>query len=195
MQLNNTYTYHLPNLDMLPSNHSEHSPLDDPARRRLPVLLRRSWFSLNQSFRRRILFTGVTPDQFTVLRTLMEADERGLTQRKIAEIISSDPNTIASLLERMEASGLVKRQKHESDRRAHRIVVLPHGKKVYKQIREVALDLQSEILANLPEEQRELFLENLARVADACHQSAAKCSRGRSRGNSKEAKSGTVKAK
>lgn len=166
---------------MLPSNDSAHLPLDDPGRRRLPVLLRRSWFSLNQSFRRRILFTGVTPDQFTVLRTLMEADERGLTQRKIAEIISSDPNTIASLLERMESGGLVKRQQHESDRRAHRILVLPHGKKVYKQIRAVALDLQSEILSTLPEKDREHFLENLARVADACHVAAEQCSRLRAR--------------
>jgi len=166
---------------MLPDTQSTHLPLDDPGRRRLPVLLRRSWFSLNQSFRRRILFTGVTPDQFTVLRTLMEADEKGLTQRKIAEIISSDPNTIASLLERMEAGGLVKRQKHESDRRAHRIIVLPHGKKIYKQIRAVALDLQSEILSVLPAPDREHFLENLALVADACHGAAARDPKTRSR--------------
>jgi DNA-binding MarR family transcriptional regulator len=152
-------------------------PLDDPARRRLPVLLRRSWFSLNQCFRRRILFTGVTPDQFTVLRTLMEADLRGLTQRRIAEIISSDPNTIASLLERMESGGLVKRQKHESDRRAHRIVVLPHGRKTYKVIRAVALELQSEILSTLPAGDRDHFLENLALVADACHAAAGRCSK------------------
>src|SRR5688500_9135766 len=116
-------------------------PVDAPGRRRLPPLLRRCWFSLNQAFRRRILFTGVTPDQFTVLRTLVEADPVGLTQRQIAEIISSDPNTIASLLERMLASGLVERHPHETDRRAHRILVLPHGRKMYKTIRSIALEL------------------------------------------------------
>src|SRR3954467_15733337 len=91
-------------------------PLDAPGRRRLPPLLRRCWFNLNQAFRRRILFTGVTPDQFTVLRTLVESDPKGLTQREIADIISSDPNTIASLLERMVSGGLVQRLKHETDR-------------------------------------------------------------------------------
>ena len=144
-------------------------PVDAPGRRRLPPLLRRCWFSLNQAFRRRIIFTGVTPDQFTVLRTLVESDPKGLTQRDIADMISSDPNTIASLLERMQASGLVERQKHETDRRAHRIIVLPHGRKTYKTIRAIALELQTEILSVLPEPRREEFLENLALVADACH--------------------------
>ena len=152
-------------------------PIDAPVRRRLPPLLRRSWFSLNQAFRRRIVHTGLTPDQFTVLRTLVEGDPKGISQRQLAEIISSDPNTIASLLERMEASGLVKRQPDERDRRAHRIIVLPHGHKTYSAIREVAIDLQSEILAALPEDQREGFLENLATVADACHAAASRSPR------------------
>ena len=74
-------------------------PLDAPARRRLPILLRRSWYGLNQAFRRRISKMNLTPDQFTVIRTLLEAAPEGLTQKALADAISSDPNTIASLLE------------------------------------------------------------------------------------------------
>lgn len=147
-------------------------PVDAPERRRLPPLLRRAWYGLNQAFRRRILHLKVTPDQFTVLRTLMEADAKGLSQRDIAETISSDPNTIASLLERMEANQLVERATHESDRRAHRIRLLPQGRKTYKLVRALALELQTEILSSLPEPQREGFLQNLALVADACHSAA-----------------------
>ena len=113
-------------------------PMDAPERRRLPPLLRRSWYGLNQAFRRRIKHLKVTPDQFTVMRTLIEADAKGLSQREIAETISSDPNTMASLLERMEANGLVERTTHESDRRAHRIRLLPQGKKTYKTARAIA---------------------------------------------------------
>ena len=76
-------------------------PLDAPGRRRLPVLLRRAWYGLNQAFRRRIAGMGLTPDQFTVIRTLLEAEPDGLTQKALANAMSSDPNTIASLLERM----------------------------------------------------------------------------------------------
>src|SRR5688572_13479868 len=147
-------------------------PVDAPERRRLPPLLRRCWYGLNQAFRRRILHTGVTPDQFTVLRTLMEEDERGMTQRQIAEKMSSDPNTVASLLERMKSSGLVERQPHETDKRAHRIKVLPHGRKTYRAIRAIALKLQSDILDSVPENERDHFLQNLEKVAEACRKAA-----------------------
>ena len=147
-------------------------PLDAPERRRLPPLLRRAWYGLNQAFRRRIVHLRVTPDQFTVLRTLVEAESKGLSQREIAETISSDPNTIASLLERMEANDLVERTTHESDRRAHRIRLLPQGRKTFKAVRAIALELQTEILSALPETQREEFLKNLALVAEACNQAA-----------------------
>src|SRR5437667_2877036 len=90
-------------------------PIDSPGRRRLPPLLRRAWYGLNQAFRRRIAHLGVTPDQFTVMRTLLENE--GITQRELTELMSSDPNTVASLLERMEKAGLVARQAHEKDRR------------------------------------------------------------------------------
>src|SRR5271154_6404678 len=94
-------------------------PGDAPERRRLPPLLRRCWFNLNQTFRRRIAHLGVTPDQFTVMRTLLEGNPRGMTQRELTDMMSSDANTIASLLERMETSGLIERKTHEQDRRAN----------------------------------------------------------------------------
>jgi DNA-binding MarR family transcriptional regulator len=132
------------------------------------VLLRRAWYRLNQAFRRRIASHGVTPDQFTVLRTLMEQDARGIIQSELTQIMSSDPNTIASLIERMEKAGWLEKKPHESDRRAHRIRLLPAGKKKYNDIRVLAVELQGEVLAILPEERRENFLEELAMVADAC---------------------------
>lgn len=147
-------------------------PIDAPERRRLPPLLRRAWFSLNQAFRRRILHLLVTPDQFTVLRTLVEAGSGGLTQREIAETISSDANTIASLLERMEKSGLLERAEDKADRRARRIRLLPHGRKIYKRVREIAIELQVEILESIPEMERDRFLANLTVLADACHAAA-----------------------
>jgi DNA-binding MarR family transcriptional regulator len=143
-------------------------PIDSPSRRRLPPLLRRSWYGLNQAFRRRIAHLNLTPDQFTVLRTLLEGDTLGMTQRELSRVMSSDPNTVASLLERMEKAEYVERLPHERDRRAHRIKLLPQGKKTYEAARAVAVKLQGEVLAVLPEASREQFLEQLALVADAC---------------------------
>ena len=147
-------------------------PIDAPGRRRLPLLLRRSWYGLNQAFRRRIAHTGLTPDQFTALRTLLEADPLGITQRELTRLMSSDPNTVASLVERMEKLGLLRRQPHETDRRAHRIQVQAAGRERYQELRRIAVELQAEVLTVLAEADREAFLEQLALVADACRQVA-----------------------
>src|ERR1051326_6728297 len=138
----------------------EYTAIDAPGRRRLPILLRHAWYGLNQAFRRRISHLGITPDQFTVMRTLLEFG--GITQSELTGQMSSDPNTVASLLERMEKSGLLERHPHETDRRAHRLHLKPEGKRRYQKAREIAIALQSELLRVLPEGQREEFLENLA---------------------------------
>ncbi len=152
-------------------------PIDSPGRRRLPPLLRRAWYSLNQAFRRRITHTGATPDQFTALRSLIESDAKGITQRELARLMSSDPNTIASLLERMEKAGWVKRHKHERDRRAYRIRITAEGRKLHGQLRDIAIELQSQVLDVLPESEREPFLMKLTLVAEACRDVAVKLPR------------------
>ena len=155
-----------------PNSKTSTPPIDSPDRRRLPPLLRRAWYGLNQAFRRRIAGTGATPDQFTALRCLTEADAKGITQGELTKLMSSDPNTIASLVERMEAAGWIERLPHEKDRRAYRIRVKPDGKRLYKQLRELAISLQASVLTVVPEREREAFLTQLAAVADACREAA-----------------------
>jgi DNA-binding MarR family transcriptional regulator len=140
--------------------------------RRLPIVLRRAWYGLNQTFRRRIAHLEITPDQFTALRTIAEAGEEGLAQSELTRLMASDPNTIASLLTRMQRNGLIGRRIHEKDRRAYRIRVLAKGQERFEEARKIALELQSEVLGILPAETRDGFLEQLASVADACHRLA-----------------------
>ncbi|MBI3192792.1 MAG: MarR family transcriptional regulator [Pedosphaera parvula] len=149
-------------------------PLDAPGRRRLPILLRRAWYGLNQAFRRRIAPLDATPDQFTVLRNLVEGDAEGLTQCQLSDLMSSDPNTIASLLERMEKIGWIQRQRHERDRRAYRIRVKPAGLRKFQEVRVVAVGLQAEVLSVFTDEEREQFLAQLDLLATACRGAAGK---------------------
>jgi DNA-binding MarR family transcriptional regulator len=153
-------------------------PIDSPERRRLPLLLRRAWYGLNQAFRRRIAHLGITPDQFTVMRTLLEGDPAGIMQREMTHLMTSDPNTVASLLQRMEEADLIERSPHEKDKRAHRIRLMEPGRLKYEAARLVAVDLQTELLRVLPQAQREEFLFNLALVADACRATADKTPKG-----------------
>jgi len=152
-------------------------PIDAPERRRLPPLLRRAWYSMNQALRRRILHLEITPDQFTALRILGEMEGKGLSQRELTEKMSSDPNTVASLVERMETNGLIQRRPHEKDRRAHRIKLLAKGKRTYAAARAEAVRLQKEILSALPADRCDRFLEELTIVADACRRAAEDSSR------------------
>ena len=146
--------------------------IDSPERRRLPLLLRRAWYGLNQAFRRRIAHLDITPDQFTVMRTLLE--QEGMTQRELAAAMSSDANTVTSLIERMEQAGLAQRQPHEKDGRAHRLRLTKDGRRRYAKARAVALSMQTEILSALPGKSQQTFLRQLDIVAEACRVSAQK---------------------
>jgi DNA-binding MarR family transcriptional regulator len=151
-----------------------------PPRKRLPVLLRRAWYGLNQAFRQRLSPIELTPDQFSILRWVSEGVPQGLTQRAITDLMASDPNTITSTLARMEAGGLIERLPHESDKRAHRVRLLPKGRRIFDKAKKVAVELQHQILGSLPEGERERFLEAMEVVADECARASQRTSRGRS---------------
>jgi DNA-binding MarR family transcriptional regulator len=143
-------------------------PIDAPGRRRLPILLRHAWYSLNQTFRRRLAHTGVTPDQFTALRTLSEHEPEGLTQSHLTRLLASDPNTIGALVERMERCGWIARVPCDKDRRANRLRLLPAGRRQYRRVRKIAVALQAEVFTQWNGKKREEFLKNLAWVSERC---------------------------
>ena len=140
--------------------------------RRLPPLLRRAWYSLNQTFRHRIAHLGITPDQYSILRWLHEGDARGLTQQTITDLMASDPNTITSILRRMEKAGLLSRFPHETDRRARRVRLETKGHLIFSEAFENARKLQDEILTVIPESRRARFLADLDAIAEACSEAA-----------------------
>ena len=143
-------------------------PNDKSVRRRLPPLLRKAWYGLNQAFRRRIVQFGTTPDQFTVLRLLVEGPPGGVSQRELCALMSSDPNTVTALITRMQERGLVARRTDDADKRARRVTVSKEGKALFRKLRAIATKLQSEILETLPEERRTQFLEDLDAVGEKC---------------------------
>ncbi len=140
--------------------------------RRLPPLLRRAWYSLNQVFRHRIASLGITPDQYSILRWLSESPVEGLTQSDITDLMASDPNTIAAIVRRMEAAGLVIRPPHERDRRAKRVQIQPAGSATFSEAHSIAIELQKNVLNDLTLAESDQFLELLEKVADACARQA-----------------------
>jgi DNA-binding MarR family transcriptional regulator len=134
--------------------------------RRLPILLRHSWYALNQAFRRRIAHLGLTPDQYTVLRNLSEAP--GLSQTELCSRMASDPNTVAALTARMEAEGWIVRVVCSKDRRARRLELRAAGRKKLSAAKPIAKRLQAEVGSALDPDELEAFLNLLSKVARSC---------------------------
>lgn len=137
-----------------------------PNRPRLALLLRCAWYGLNQTFRRRIAGMGVTPDQFTILRWLGEHPE-GLTQRVLADLMASDPNTITAILTRMQKAGLIERRPHAQDARCNLIMVKDKGRSVHAKLQPLASGLQEQLLAAVPVAKQAEFLKQLESVCAA----------------------------
>ena len=97
-----------------------------------------------------------------------DLSSRGRMAGRAAPPQLSATDSIASLLERMEANGLVERRPHEKDRRANRVELLPVAREKYEAIRDEAIGLQSHVLEQLPEAERGKFLKQLETIAEAC---------------------------
>ena len=133
---------------------------------RIPVLLRHSWYALNQAFRRRITHLGLTPDQFTVLRNLFE--KPGLTQRELCLRMASDPNTVAALTARMAEEGWIERAECTEDRRANRLKVLAKGRRKFGAANQIAQKLQEEVSSSLTSAEFTVAVGLLTKLADGC---------------------------
>ena len=71
---------------------------------------------------------GMTRAQWLILARL--ARKPGLSQRELAEIVEVEPITIARMVDRLEARGLVERRPDSTDRRIWRLHLLPAAEAV-----------------------------------------------------------------
>jgi DNA-binding MarR family transcriptional regulator len=75
---------------------------------------------------------GITADQFVVLAVLVDGTVR--SQSAVCRLTYSDPNTMGAMLALMETRGLVKRMRHEADRRTRTVVVTSKGKRIFAKL-------------------------------------------------------------
>ena len=163
----------MPRRQQLKKSALRRSSVDAPIRRRLPILLRHAWFSLNQTFRRRLAHTGVTPDQFTALRTLMEHEPQGLTQSGLTRLIASDPNTIARA-GRADGERGLDHARFGTRRTAGLIgcVCRRRGGNNYERVREIAIALQTEVLAGMDGEEARAIPGRPGLLSERCRLAA-----------------------
>ncbi|GIJ76409.1 DNA-binding transcriptional regulator, MarR family [Micromonospora phaseoli] len=115
---------------------------------------------------------GISPRAHCVLA---RARGGGLTQRQIGELCGVDKTTMVVTLDQLEATGLARRVPSPTDRRARLVEVTAAGEQVLGQAQEISARVDQNVLAALPDEEREVFLRAIRRLVDERLSGAGAC--------------------
>lgn len=108
--------------------------------------------------------TGITPVQYAAMQAV--ANRPGLDQRSLARGIGLDTSTIAGVVDRLEARGLLERRAAAEDRRVRRLHLTDAGAALLAQVVPAMRRAQRRILAPLPPPERPEFLRMLRALVD-----------------------------
>ena len=105
---------------------------------------------------------GVSPRGHHVLAT---ARQGSYTQTELAQIVGLDKTTMVVTLDELERLGLAERRPSATDRRARIVAVTPAGEAKVREAEAIAERIHADVLAALPERERQALLDGLARIA------------------------------
>ena len=105
---------------------------------------------------------GLTPALFGVLNVLGARD--GVIQQEIAKSMGIDPSTMVSLIDELERAGLAARRPHPKDRRAREVSITAKGRRTLEKCRQMAMQVEDEVLGGLASGDRRQLLELLRRA-------------------------------
>jgi MarR family transcriptional regulator, transcriptional regulator for hemolysin len=108
---------------------------------------------------------------------LLKATTGDLTQKQLAEQCGIDKTTMVVTLDELERSGLAERRPSSTDRRARIISVTPAGERVLAEAREISDRIHGDVLAALPEEDRQVFMDALAKLVEGRLATTVPCER------------------
>jgi MarR family transcriptional regulator, temperature-dependent positive regulator of motility len=108
---------------------------------------------------------GLTQRQFTVLAAAGAAD--GVSQSDLVRATGIDRSTLADLVARMIAKGLLERERSATDARANTVRVSEAGKLALAEGGKPAAKSDARLLDLLPPKKRDSFLRTLATLAAA----------------------------
>ena len=107
---------------------------------------------------------GVTPVQYAALSAVLR--QPGIDQRTLAAKVSFDTSTIAGVVDRLEARGLLTRSQHSGDRRVRLLHLTAAGEKLLAALVPPMQQTQKRILEPLSAAERKLFMNMLQRVIE-----------------------------
>jgi len=105
------------------------------------------------------------PRQFQILGLLH--DHGGLAQRDLVQTMGVDPSILVTLLNPLEADGLVTRQRDPDDRRRHLVTLTAAGKRHLTSAARAQQETEDALFASLDDDQREQLRGVLLVLRDA----------------------------
>lgn len=127
-------------------------------------LLRRAHFLAEDLFAREFADEAITPRQKAALIAVFQ--QPGLSQNALADRLYMDRNTVADMVRRLVAAGLLLRITAPGDQRAYQLFLAPAGAELLNRVMPRDADVEARVLARLPEEYRPLFMKCLKMLVD-----------------------------
>ena len=125
-------------------------------------LLSRATWAMNNSVNRMLRENGladISVAYFAVLQALWGMD--GLSISDLGERVQLEKSTMTSLIDRMEAAGLVRRDDHPTDRRAYRICITARGKEPEEKLDQVVTEAYNRLTRGVSEKDLETAIKVL----------------------------------
>jgi len=113
-----------------------------------PRLISDSARLLKRSFEARARHLGITHEQSIVLAAV--AGQEGISQVRLAELLEVETIAVCRLVDRLEASGAVRRERDGADRRLRRLYLTQAGWTTLERLRPLSQALTAEICAGIP---------------------------------------------
>lgn len=108
---------------------------------------------------------GLTPVQYSALQTV--CNQPGIDQKTLAATIAYDTSTIAGVIDRLEARGLLARQVSPTDRRAKLLTPTAEGIQTLAAVVPRMLRAQDRLLEPLAAADRKEFMRMMREVIEA----------------------------
>lgn len=122
-------------------------------------LMRRAHFMAEELFAQEFADESLTPRQKAALIIVYQTP--GLNQNALADRLFMDRNTVAEMVKRLAASGLLRRVSAKDDQRAYELFLAPDGAVLLDRVMPRDVLVERRVLERLPEEYRPLFVKCL----------------------------------
>lgn len=105
---------------------------------------------------------GLTPRQFAVMTAIANSEEP--SQTTLVELTGIDRSTMADIVRRLTARGLVQRRRTRRDARRYAVRLTDKGENALRLAEPAARTTEERILSVLAPTQRDVFLKSLSRI-------------------------------